>query len=53
MPADKLCPDNFREIREALVVQDLIIVFSALLTKLLISPEFMSVCVFVLQLLQT
>ena len=37
MPADKLCLDDFRNVREALVVQHAIDVFLALLAKLLIS----------------
>ena len=52
MPADELYPDDFWNIREALVVQDPVNVFLALLAKLLISLEFLSLLVFLLKFLQ-
>ena len=39
MPANKLCPDNFRDVREALVVQNPINVVSALLAEFLVGPQ--------------
>ena len=52
MSAKKLCPDNFWDVKEALVVQNLINIFPPLLAKLLIGSEFANVFVFILQLLQ-
>ena len=52
MPADELYPDNLWDIEEVLVVQDPISVFSALLAKLFIGPEFLSLLVFILEFLQ-
>ena len=49
MPTNKLCLDNFRDIRKALVVQNPINIISALLAELLISFEFLSLLVFDLQ----
>ena len=39
MPTNKLYPDDFRDVREALVVQNPINVVPALLAKLLIGPQ--------------
>ena len=36
MPTNKLCPDDFRNVREALVVQNPIDVVQALLAELLV-----------------
>ena len=36
MPTNKLCPDNFRDVRETLVVQDAVDVVLALRAKLLV-----------------
>ena len=36
MSADELRPDNFQDVKEALVVQDAVDVVSALLAKLLV-----------------
>ena len=52
MPTDKLCLDNFRDVKKALVVQDPINIFPALLDELLIGLEFSGLLVFGLQLLQ-
>ena len=39
MPTNKICPDDFRDVREALVVQNLIDVVPVLLAKLLVGPQ--------------
>ena len=39
MPTNKLCPDDFRDVGEALVVQNPIDVVPALLAELLVSPQ--------------
>ena len=39
MLANKLCPDNFRDVEEALVVQNFIDVVPALLAELLVGPQ--------------
>ena len=39
MPTNKLCSDDFRDVREALVVQNPIDVVPALLAKLLVGPQ--------------
>ena len=52
MPADELCLDNFWDVGEALVVQNLVNVFPALLAKLLISLELPGLLVFILEFLQ-
>ena len=52
MPADELYPDNFRDVEKALVMQDLINIFPALLAKLLISSELPGLLVFILEFLQ-
>ena len=49
MPANKLYSDNFWDVREALLVQNSINVIPALLTKLLISFEFLGLLLFGLQ----
>ena len=49
MPADELCPENFRDIRKAIVMQDPINVFPSLPAKLLIGFELLSLLVFDLQ----
>ena len=46
MPTDELYPDNFRDIKKALVVQDPINVFPALLAELLIGPELPALLIF-------
>ena len=51
MPIDKLCPDDFRNIGEVLVMQNSINVFLALLAKLLNGPEFPGLLVFILKFL--
>ena len=38
MPTNKLCPDNFQDVGEALVVQNPIDVIPALLAELLVGP---------------
>ena len=52
MPINELCPDNFRDIRKTLVVQDPVNVFYALLAKLLISLEFLGLLIFYLEFLK-
>ena len=49
MPANKLCPDNFRDIGETLVVQNPINVVPALLAELLVGPQFPGLFVLGLQ----
>ena len=49
MPADELRLDDFWDVKKALVVQDPVNVFSALLAKLLISSELLGLLVFGLQ----
>ena len=49
MPANKLCPDNFRDVGEALVVQNPIDVVPALLAELLVGPQFPGLFVLGLQ----
>ena len=39
MPTNKLCPDDFRDVGEALVVQNPIDVVPALLAELLVGPQ--------------
>ena len=51
MPADELCPDDFRDIREALVVQDSVNVFPALLVELLIGLNYLGLVIFILKFL--
>ena len=46
MPAIKLCPEDFRDVGEALVVQNPIDVIPALLAKMLISPVFPGLLIF-------
>ena len=48
MPANKLYPDNFKDINKTLMVQDIINLFLALFTILLIDPEFASLFIFAL-----
>ena len=50
MPTNKLCPDYFRDVKEALVVQNPIDVVLALLTELLVSPQLPGLLVLGLQL---
>ena len=52
MPADKLYPEKFRNVKEVLVVQDPINVFPALIAKLLIGPKFSCLFIFILEFLQ-
>ena len=52
LPADKFCLDNFGDVKEALVVQHAVNVFSALLAKLLISLKFSSLLIFILKFFQ-
>ena len=49
MPADELCPDNFRDIKEALIVQNS---FNIVPTYWMFGPSFPSLFIFVLQFLQ-
>ena len=53
MPINKLCSDDFRDVREALVVQDAVDVIPALLAKLLVGllvgPQFLGLLVLGLQ----
>ena len=51
MPADEPCPNNFRDVKEALVMQDCVNVFPVLLAKLLISPKFPGLLVFLQEFL--
>ena len=51
MPADELCPDDFRDVKEALVVQHVVNVLPVL--GQLPRPKVASVFVSVLQLLQS
>ena len=51
MPANEICPDYFQDIREALVVQNFINVFPALLVKLLIGPKLLGLFIFILNFL--
>ena len=50
MPANKFCPDNFRDVGEALVVQNTVGVLPIILDQLFHS-KLTSVLFFVLQLL--
>ena len=50
MPTNKLCPDDFRDVREALVVQNPINVIPALLAKLLVGFQVPGLLVFILKL---
>ena len=52
MPADEFFPDNFREIKEVLVVKYPINVLLIVLDQLF-RPKFASIFVFVFQLLQS
>ena len=52
MPADKLYPNNFQDVKKALVVQNFINVFKALLAELLIGPEVSSLFISILEFLQ-
>ena len=49
MPTYKLCPDDFWDVKQALVVQNPIDGVPALLAKLLISPELPGLLIFGLQ----
>ena len=49
MPTNKLCPDDFWDVGEALVVQNPIDVVPALLAELLVGPQFPSLFVLGLQ----
>ena len=49
MLADELYPDNFRDVKKTLVVQDPMNVFSTLLAELLIGSELLGLLVFGLQ----
>ena len=49
MPTNKLCPDDFRDVREALVVQHAVDVVPALLAELLVGPQLSSLLVLGLQ----
>ena len=53
MPTNKLCSDDFRDVGEALVVQDAVDVVPALLAELLVGllvgPQFPGLLVLVLQ----
>ena len=49
MPTNKLCPDDFRDIGEALVVQHAVDVVPALLAELLVGPQLSSLLVLGLQ----
>ena len=53
MPINKLCPDDFRDRKEALVVQDAVDVVPALLAKLLVGllvgPQLLGLLVLGLQ----
>ena len=51
MPADELCPDDIRDLEEALVIQHTIDVLPVVLDQLF-RLKLASVFVFVLQLLQ-
>ena len=51
MPTNKLCPNDFRDIKEALVMQNLIDVVPALLAELLVGPQLPGLLVFILKLL--
>ena len=45
MPTNKLCPDDFRDVGEALVVQHAVDVVPALLAELLVGPQLLSLLV--------
>ena len=49
MPTNKLYPDDFRDVREALVVQNSIDVVPALLAELLVGPQLPGLLVLGLQ----
>ena len=49
MPANKLCPDDFRDVGETLVVQNPIDVVPALLAELLVGPQLPGLLVLGLQ----
>ena len=49
MPTNKLCPDDFRDVGEALVVQNPIDVVPALLAELLVGPQLPGLLVLDLQ----
>ena len=52
MPTDKLSPNDFGDVGEALVVQHAVNVFTALLAELLVSPKLSSLLVFILKFLE-
>ena len=51
MPTNKLCPDDFRDVGQALVVQNPINVVPALPAELLVGPQLPGLLVFILKLL--
>ena len=51
MPINKLCPDNFQDVGEALVMQNPINVVPALLAELLVGLQLPGLLVFILKLL--
>ena len=52
MPINKLCSDDFWDVREALILQDVVDIVLALLAKLLFGPQLSSLLVFILEFLQ-
>ena len=48
MPTNELWPENFWDIKKALVVQYIINIFSVLFAKLLISPKLENLFIFAL-----
>ena len=50
IPTNKLCPDDFRDLREALMLPNPIDVVPALLAKLLVSTQLSGLLVFILKL---
>ena len=51
MPTNKFCPDDFRDVGKALVVQNPIDVVPALLAKLLVGPQLLGLLVFIPKIL--
>ena len=49
MPANKLCSGDFRDVREALVVQNAVNVVPALLAELLVGSQLPDLLIFGLQ----
>ena len=51
MPTNKFCPDDFRDVKKTLVVQNPINVVPALLAELLVGSQLLGLLIFILKLL--